>query len=507
MTTRAEDVRHVVNRLDPAKLPEIALRGTARRASWERRYRLRLQVTDAVVIALVLLLAYVLKFGFDATHADLGLFTMRYYLFVIVLGVLWMGTLSLFRTRDARFVGAGPREYQIVVRASAAIFGVLSICTLLFQWQLSRGYLAIVFSAGPLALLVGRRVWRLWLHRRRAAGSYNSQVLVIGGVRSGRAMALEFEDKSWSGFRVHGVWVPDRNAEQTESISLRDRAVPVFGIERTLADVLAETGVDTVAVTDSEHIGPEGMRELAWELEGLSIDLMVAPNVVDVAGSRLVMRTVANRPIIYVDEPQYDGASKWGKAVFDRGGALALLVLCLPLFFVIFLAVKLTSPGPIFFRQERIGLGGSPFQMMKFRSMSVGADADLAKLLDEQGRSSSPLFKIHNDPRITRVGRFLRRYSIDELPQLLNVLGGDMSLVGPRPQVPAEVELYDDRAKRRLHVKPGMTGLWQVSGRSNLTWEEAVQLDLYYVENWSILADLAILVRTVSAVVGSNGAY
>jgi lipopolysaccharide/colanic/teichoic acid biosynthesis glycosyltransferase len=171
-----------------------------------------------------------------------------------------------------------------------------------------------------------------------------------------------------------------------------------------------------------------------------------------------------------------------------------------PVLLVVALTVKLTSPGPIFYRQERIGRGGKPFGMIKFRSMIVNADAQLATLLEQQGTSDKPLFKVTDDPRITPVGRFIRKYSIDELPQLFNVFLGEMSLVGPRPQRPAEVALYDDIAHRRLRVKPGMSGLWQVSGRSALSWEDALRLDLYYVENWSLASDIIILFRTFKAV-------
>jgi len=171
-------------------------------------------------------------------------------------------------------------------------------------------------------------------------------------------------------------------------------------------------------------------------------------------------------------------------------------------------AVKLTSKGPVFFRQERVGINGEMFRMIKFRSMVVDAEARLASLREEQHDAGNQvLFKIKNDPRITKVGKFIRRFSIDELPQLFNVVIGDMSLVGPRPPLMAEVELYGDEARRRLLVKPGMTGLWQVSGRSDLTWDDTVRLDVYYVENWSITGDLVILWKTAKAVVSSSGAY
>jgi exopolysaccharide biosynthesis polyprenyl glycosylphosphotransferase len=210
--------------------------------------------------------------------------------------------------------------------------------------------------------------------------------------------------------------------------------------------------------------------------------------------------------LVHVEIPRYEGADRFAKRAFDVCVSAALLtVLSLPLL-IIAIVVVTTSRGGLFFSHERIGKHGQPFKMLKFRSMVADADSHLDALLQAQGTVDKPLFKIENDPRITRIGGFLRRYSIDEVPQLINVLKGDMSLVGPRPQVAKEVALYDHAAARRLFVKPGMTGLWQVSGRSNLGWEESVRLDLFYVENWSLTADVAILFRTVRAVLISDGA-
>jgi exopolysaccharide biosynthesis polyprenyl glycosylphosphotransferase len=280
-----------------------------------------------------------------------------------------------------------------------------------------------------------------------------------------------------------------------------------MGTARTLADALTISGAETILVTDTEHLGHEGLRELAWQLEGVEVDLMVSPNVMDVAGSRIHMRAVATMPLLHLEEPQYAEAGTWPKLLFDKTAGLLLLLLFSPIMIAAAIAVKLTSHGPVFYRQERIGIRGEKFDMIKFRSMRSGSDQHLAGLLAEQGKGDTPLFKITDDPRITSAGKFLRRYSIDELPQLFNVLKGDMSLVGPRPQLAAEVELYDSIAHRRLTVRPGMTGLWQVSGRSDLTWEESIRLDTSYVENWSMIGDVVILWKTVRAVLGSHGAY
>lgn len=262
-----------------------------------------------------------------------------------------------------------------------------------------------------------------------------------------------------------------------------------------------------VLITDTEHLGHESLRDLTWQLEGSGIDVLLSPNVLDVSSGRLTLDDVSGMPLLHLSEPQYAGAGRFGKTLFDCVGSALIIAACSPLLMAAALAVKLTSAGPVFYRQERVGKDGRTFAMIKFRSMRLGADAELANLLAAEGKSLAELPKLSQDPRLTQVGAFLRRYSIDELPQLFNVVKGDMSLVGPRPQRDFEVANYDHVATRRLTVRPGMTGLWQVSGRSNLSYEEAIRLDVHYVENWSITSDLMILWRTVRAVAASDGAY
>ena len=249
-----------------------------------------------------------------------------------------------------------------------------------------------------------------------------------------------------------------------------------------------------MAVTASDTISPARLRRVAWSLEGSDVDLVVAPAVTDVAGPRVTVRQVAGLPLLYVDEPRFTGIPRLVKGTIDRVGAAAgLLVLGLPLLAISGL-VRLTSPGPAFFRQLRVGRGGKEFRVIKLRTMY--ADAEEARAgLNTLNEGDGLLFKIKDDPRVTGLGRVLRRLSIDELPQLVNVLKGDMSLVGPRP-LAVDGEAFVDHEHRRHLVKPGMTGLWQVSGREQQNWEDAVRLDLYYVENWSLAMDLVILVRT-----------
>ncbi len=247
------------------------------------------------------------------------------------------------------------------------------------------------------------------------------------------------------------------------------------------------------------------LHELTWDLEGTGTEIAVDPGLMEIASRRVVMCPLDGVPVLRLEEPKFYGLQRLTKAVIDRVGALLLLVLLSPVLLVAAVAVR-CSRGPVFYRQRRLGKNGEPFTMVKFRSMVVDADRMRAELADAD-TGAGPMFKVRNDPRITRVGRVLRRYSIDELPQLFNVATGSMSLVGPRPPLPEEITGYDEAARRRLLVRPGMTGLWQVSGRSDLSWVDAVRLDLTYVENWSLLSDALIVMRTVRAVVRGSGAY
>ncbi|WP_288871274.1 sugar transferase [uncultured Microbacterium sp.] len=275
----------------------------------------------------------------------------------------------------------------------------------------------------------------------------------------------------------------------------------VLGDIRSAERALDAASIDALIIVGSDDIDPETMRRLGYAVADRDIHMIMAPALTDVAGPRLHATPVAGLPLVHVDFPRMEGGKRFLKRAFDIVGSTALLILFSPVFLATAIAIKIDGPGPIFYHQERIGRGGKTFGMRKFRSMVANADDQLASLLDLQGSSETPLFKVSDDPRITKIGRFLRKHSIDELPQLVNVVRGDMSLVGPRPQRAAEVALYDDIALRRLAVKPGMSGLWQVSGRSSLSWEETIRLDLYYVENWSLTQDVVILFRTIRAVV------
>ncbi len=421
--------------------------------------------------------------------------------------VAWLLALDWSGSRDGTVTGHGPVEYKRVIQASLSVFGLVAIGSYLFDLNLPRSYVIIMLPAGLVALLATRYVWRRWLGRRRNEGAMMSQLVAVGDRHTVSELLADLARAPQAGYRVMGVCVnPDpRQPGRSEDDSLD--GVPVLGPPSDVARIATSMGADAVAVTASAAFSPSAVRRLSWDLEGTDTELILAPALTNIAGPRVHTQPVAGLPLIHVDHPTYRGANRIVKRMFDLFGSLTLIVLFSPVLLAVAIAIKTTSKGPVFFRQDRVGINGRTFRMIKFRSMVVDAEARLATLQSERDAGNQVLFKIRNDPRITKVGKFIRRFSIDELPQLFNVVTGEMSLVGPRPPLRREVDLYGTDALRRLLVKPGMTGLWQVSGRSDLTWDDSVRLDVYYVENWSITGDLVILWRTAKAVFGSAGAY
>ncbi|GGL87328.1 polyprenyl glycosylphosphotransferase [Nakamurella endophytica] len=476
---------------------------------WAARYGRRLILTDILVTAWAAIGTHTVQFGAASTRVSRDPDSTVYISLTIALSVLWLVALHLGGTREASVVGHGPDEYKRIVRSTIVLFGLVAIASYVFALHLPRAYVLVMMPAGLVALLASRFIWRRWLHGRRMHGEYSSRVLVVGNVRTIRELLADLARAPLAGYRVIGVCtVPGADGPvDAAGVPLVD-GVPVLGGLDEVAAVAERYGADTVAVTSTAAFGPSRVRALGWELEKTSIDLVLAPALTSIAGPRVHTKPVAGLPLIHVDRPTYRGANRLLKRVFDIVGASVLLALLTPVFVGLGLAVKLTDRGSVFFRQQRVGLNGRSFKMIKFRSMVPNAEALLPQLmLAERDAGNTVLFKQKNDPRVTRVGRMLRRFSLDELPQLFNVLKGDMSLVGPRPPLAAEVDGYGEEAKLRLLVRPGMTGLWQVSGRSDLSWEDTVRLDVYYVENWSITGDLLILWKTAKAVAAASGAY
>ena len=387
------------------------------------------------------------------------------------------------------------------------MFGSVAVISMLFKLEIARGYLVIALPAGIVLLILFRWFARRVVTRaRRKHGRCITRVLVVGSAPAVRDLTKSLAGGPGSEYEVVGACIPGpviRTKIEVPGVG----TIPTFGDESNVVGAVTATNSHAVAVTATERLDGRGMRDLSWELEKLNIDLLVAPGVVDVAGPRLQMRPVCGLPLIHVEKPQYHGAKRFEKRLFDVMFSSMVLLCGFPVLLAIAIAIKLTSKGPVFYRQERIGLDGRPFEMIKFRTMVNGADAMVDELSAMNDCEGGVLFKIRSDPRVTPIGRLLRKYSLDELPQFINVIKRDMSVVGPRPPLACETKSYDDHAKRRLLVRPGITGLWQVSGRSDLSWEDSVRLDLFYVENWSMIADLLIAAKTAKAVFGHSGAY
>jgi len=422
----------------------------------------------------------------------------------------WMFALAWSGSRDPTTIGYGAIEYHRVIQATFGVFGVAAIASYLLKVDLPRSYLLVMMPVGLAALLAARFGGRRWLHRQRDTGRYLSQVLAVGTIDTVTELLHDLRRAPRAGYTVIGVCLGGpQPSGGTGGDRPRDiHGVPVLGDLDTVTDVVRSCGADTVAVTSTADFGPSQVRKLSWDLEDAPARLILAPAITNIAGARIHTQPVAGLPLIHVDRPTYRGANRILKRSFDITGGVFLIVVLSPLLLAVAAAIKLTGEGPVFFRQDRVGLNGEVFRMIKFRSMQVDAEARLDQLRDEQRDAGNVvLFKLRNDPRVTPIGRFLRRFSLDELPQLFNVVAGGMSLVGPRPPLRSEVDRYRDDERRRMLVKPGITGLWQVSGRSDLTWQDSIQLDMYYVENWSITGDLAILWKTARAVLSSAGAY
>jgi exopolysaccharide biosynthesis polyprenyl glycosylphosphotransferase len=477
---------------------------------WQRRYKWILVVGDVAVVTLALAAAQVVRLGKpdqapEAAWAYYSVFSY-YSVLSVYVAAIWLGLLAAYRTRSPRIVGAGVEEYRRVFSATLATVGVIAVVLMIFRPEYARGYLAVALPLGLLGLLLSRSLCRRILARQRRRGKCVMSVLAVGDPRAVRSLVQSLQ-RGWSyGYSVVGVCLTGRSDGGTLEVP-GVGTLPVLGDEGKVHDAILKTNADTVALTTTDHLGPEGVRELSWDLDKLGVDLVVSPGVVDVAGPRLTMRPVAGLPLIHVEKPQYSGTKKLQKRAFDIFVSVTVLLGALPVMVAAAIAIKLTSRGRVFYRSERIGLDGQPFQMIKFRTMVDGADKQVDSLIHINESVGGVLFKIREDPRVTTVGRILRRYSIDELPQFINVLRRDMSVVGPRPPLRREVDTYNDQVRRRLLVLPGITGLWQVSGRSDLSWEDSVRLDLSYVENWSITNDLLIAAKTIRIVAAGSGAY
>jgi len=467
----------------------LAPRGTLH---WQRALVRTLVLLDFLAAAVAGALALLVRFGTDGESV---------YLVVTLLApVVWVLSCASVRAYELRFLGTGSEEFERIFNAGVRLLAATAVVSLALRLEPARLYVLIALPSTVVLTLLLRHLARQRLHRRRAAGESLHKVVVVGRERSCAELIRQLSRESQAGFSVVGACIDRTQGSEVEG-------VPVVGTSTSIVAALRQTGADTVAVGAWSDLSQADLRRLSWQLEGSGVDLVVAPSLTDVAGPRIHIRPVSGLPLLHVEEPEFSGIRRLLKNTVDRSVALLALLLAAPMLLTLAIVVRLTSRGPAFFKQERVGTEGERFTMYKLRSMYVDAEQRLAELQDRNERAEGLLFKIRDDPRVTPLGRWLRRFSLDELPQLINVVKGDMSLVGPRPPLQSEVKQYQTDVRRRLLVKPGLTGLWQISGRSDLSWDESVRLDLHYVENWSLALDAHILWRTAFVVLGRRGAY
>jgi exopolysaccharide biosynthesis polyprenyl glycosylphosphotransferase len=462
--------------------------------SWTRSYLRLVALSDGACALLAGGLAVEVRFIAQ------GYLPTSYLLFTCVLPALWCASVALAGGYQSRFIGVGSDEFRRVMNAALSLTACVAIASYALKADFARGYVAEALPSVAAFDLAARYALRKRLHSRRSRGGCMQRVVAVGHPQAVADLVGTLRRDKFNGLSVVAACLPGRPV--LDAIA----GVPVCGGLGSVSAAVGMFGADTVAVLACPEMNGIRLRELAWELEATGTELCVAPALMDVAGPRTTIRPVAGLPLLQVDHPELGGGKQVIKAVFDRVIAGLALIMLAPLFVVIAAAIRINDQGPVFFRQTRVGRDGQTFRLFKFRTMVVGAEQHRTRL-EALNEGAGVLFKMRRDPRVTKVGIWLRRWSLDELPQLLNVLIGDMSLVGPRPALPREVARYGDHMRRRLAVKPGITGLWQVSGRSGLPWEEAFRLDLRYVDNWSLALDLQILWKTWSAVIHGHGAY
>ncbi|WP_245714561.1 sugar transferase [Micromonospora inyonensis] len=484
-------------------VPRSAWARASRRVSrWHRPYTFLLLLLDFGAAALASWIAIQLfdqaASGFTRSEEDP---TWFYTVSYVLLPLGWVVTLWSNRAYDRRYLGLGPDEFKRVIRAAVTVAASVSFLAFATKTDLSRYTVGTALLGAACLILFGRMVGRFTLHGvRRRTGHAGHRMVLVGTLPECLEVYAAVTRNPAAGLVPVAIHITDGYAAARGI----ETPVPVYAGRDVLA-LVREVGGDTIAVCGSASAEPGELRRLAWQLEGSGVDLVVAPQLTDIAGPRVHIRPIEGLPLLHVEEPTLSGPALLTKSLLDRVAAgLGLLVL-VPAFLAIAVAIRVSDPGPVFFRQPRVGHEGRTFRVWKFRTMYVDAEDRLAALVD-RNETDGMLFKIKEDPRVFPVGRFLRASSMDELPQLINVLRGEMSLVGPRP-LPADDGDFLGDVRRRLLVRPGMTGLWQVSGRSDLSWDEAVRLDLYYVDNWSLAYDLSILWRTVGVVLARKGAY
>jgi exopolysaccharide biosynthesis polyprenyl glycosylphosphotransferase len=467
------------------------------------KYTRRLLITDTTAVVLSIFAAGLIHFEdlvntFNTTTEGILRIQLNPAALAWAMGITWLVSLKLNGSREDRIIGGGSDEYKRIFGSSITVISLLALAALFLKLDVSRLFVAFSLIFGTVALIAGRWAWRQWLRKKRESNQLKERVAIAGPATLIQELAEKLQ-KDKQGPYTPSLLIPLSGKLQSKLKQEEDFTDPAETLRRHKIDALIVVGTDTMS--------SKRLKQISWNMEKSNATLIVAPGLLEVAGPRVHTRPISGMPLIEIETPKFSGGKYIIKQIFDITLATIALVLTAPIMLIAAIVVK-TDGGPIFFLQERHGKDGKIFKMIKFRSMIVGAEKlhEQLKKQKQNELTNSNMFKDPEDPRITKVGKFIRKFSIDELPQIFNVLKGDMSLVGPRPPLPSEVKEYEKHVHRRLYVKPGITGIWQVSGRSSLSWEETVRLDLNYVESWSVVTDLVIMSRTVEVLLNQKGA-
>jgi exopolysaccharide biosynthesis polyprenyl glycosylphosphotransferase len=467
--------------------------GSARPRSWLGSYRRSVLVGDLVTVSVAVLLAFFI----ERSRGDSDRVSQ---VLTLTLPMAWLVLASLLRLYEAKFLGAGDEEFRRVTRSSTYLLAGVAVVSAFFDPKLLSAGVVVAIAVLTVVTLAVRCAFRVRLRHSRAAGLCAQRTLVVCETNQLDELSRNAAQMRRDGLSIVAACVPDGRGDGSE------HSFRIAGDFGDIVDSARSVSAEVVAVTASGELDVAALRRLRWGLAAEGIDLVLLATLAPLNG-RIRARSLSRVRVLHVEEPELRGLRHLVKAVLDRVVAFVALLILWPFLLVLCLMVRATSPGPALFRQTRIGRDGHPFTMLKLRTMVDGAEHLAPDVAHLSHHGDSVLFKIKDDPRTTPVGRWLRRASLDELPQLINVVKGQMSLVGPRPPLPSEVERYAEEESLRLRVRPGLTGLWQVSGRSDLSWEQSVQLDLLYVENWSLWGDIQIIARTFTTVWRGTGAY
>ena len=469
------------------------------RHAWINAYRAWLVFMDFVFATITITVSIIMR---GISQAPLPyLEQLPYASLTFIFVPFWLLVLLIAHGYDKKVIGIGLQEYRRVVIGTFCFFGAVAIISYLLKASLSRSLFLIGLPLGIVLILMSRRICRQILTKMKSRG-WVTPTLIVGHVDSVRSVLRRINETSWNGYQPAAVSLTDINESALDAF--REKWPNLYIVSPEDLETPIEHG-DIGAVIVAGGMSPGQIRALSWRLEDYDIDFLVTPVVADVAGPRMAVRAADGLSFVHMDLPEFKGAKLVAKRIFDIVFSALVLVIGSPIYAAVALTVKLGDGGPVIFRQERVGLNGTLFTMHKFRTMCVDAEAKLAALVAARGETDE-LFKMEDDPRITKAGKFLRRYSLDELPQFWDVFRGSMSVVGPRPALPREVAKYKDHQRRRFLVKPGITGPWQVGGRSSLTVDQYFRLDLDYVENWSMILDILMVFKTIRAVFEHRGA-